>query len=77
MTTFFEIVCQTLDRAYDDIKDERADEKIKARMKELSVGFRTAVLTEGGPDYGDSITRFAYVFKRVCVQICICACRLP
>ena len=62
-STFFEIVGQTLDRAYADIKGDRRDEKIKARMVELSDGFRNHVLKRGGPDYSDPITRFAYVYK--------------
>jgi hypothetical protein len=47
MATFFEIVRQTLDRGYADIKGER-DEKIKARLVELANGF-SGVLTRGGP----------------------------
>jgi hypothetical protein len=57
--TFFGIVRQTLDLAYADIYDP--DEAIKARLDELRKQFG-CVLTSGGPDYADPITRFAYVY---------------
>lgn len=43
--TFFEIVSQTLDRAYADIKGER-DGRIKARVVELREGFKKACSPE-------------------------------
>jgi hypothetical protein len=62
MPTFFEIIKETLDRGYKEIEGKDKDDKIKARLDELSERFNN-VLAKGGPDYEDSVTRFAYVFR--------------
>jgi hypothetical protein len=52
MPTFFEIIAETLDRAYEDLSE---DEYEKA-LEDLSAHFNN-VLTHGGPSYEDPITR--------------------
>lgn len=52
MPTFFEIIAETLARAYEDLSDDKhADTKIKKALENLSAHFNN-VLTHGGPSYG-------------------------
>ena len=64
MPTYFEIVKAALDDAYSEFEgDEKAvDQAINNRLKELSDRYRD-VLNQGGPDYADAATRFAYLFR--------------
>jgi hypothetical protein len=60
--TYFEIVSPTLDIAYGAIEGKNKDARIDARLQALTNTYRN-VLTKGGPDYEDSVSRLAYVFK--------------
>lgn len=62
MPTFFEIIKQTLDRAYEDIDDDDKVARINECLDELQIRYND-VLAKGGPSYKDSTTRFAYVFR--------------
>jgi hypothetical protein len=59
--TYFEIVCQTLDIAYETIEGDK-DANILQRLQALTETYGN-VLTKGGPSYEDNLSRFAYVFK--------------
>lgn len=62
----FEVVRNVLDAAYDEIGGSEAerDEKIKAAILVLRESYRN-LLTSGGPNFQDPVTRFAYVFTYV------------
>jgi hypothetical protein len=62
VSTYFEIVCQTLDIGYEDIESANRDSKIKERLEKLTTTYGNVLVTSG-PSYEDNVTRFAYVFK--------------
>ncbi|RME26391.1 MAG: hypothetical protein D6798_06815 [Deltaproteobacteria bacterium] len=63
----FNVVQQVLDTTYAEIPGNEGtrDAAIREALKKMSNQYRTGLLTSGGPDFSDPVTRFAYVYLYV------------
>lgn len=63
----FEVVLKVLDATYAEIpgSEEVRDAAISKALTKMSYQYKHQLLTGGGPDFSDPVTRFAYVFRYV------------
>lgn len=63
----FEVVLKVLDATYAEIPGDEGtrDVAIAKALKKMSDQYKNKLLTSGGPDFSDPVTRFAYVFRYV------------
>jgi hypothetical protein len=66
----FQVVQNVLTSTFGQIQGSQEEKVslVKACLRTISQKYRNALLTEGGPDFADPITRFAYVFLYVPVN---------
>ncbi len=66
----FQLVQKVLDATYDEVPgtDAERDAAIRSSLRAMSDRYLTKLVTEGGPDFKDPVTRFAYVFCYVPVH---------
>ena len=63
----FDVVQTVLDETYKEVPDaaEGRDNAIKNAIANTAEQYRARLMTEGGPDFSDPATRFAYVYRYV------------
>jgi hypothetical protein len=63
----FNLVQEVLDATYAEIPGDEPtkDAAISSTLRDMSAQYRYGLLTSGGPDFSDPVTRFAYVFHYV------------
>jgi hypothetical protein len=62
MPTYFQVVKQVLDQLYGELALKDRDDKVKGALNALSQQYRN-VLEDGGPNYSDDYTKFAYIYR--------------
>jgi len=62
MTTFFKIIKQVLDAAYEELEKSSRDKKIAVALDSLQSRYGK-IYEEGGPSYSDPHVRFAYIYR--------------